>query len=135
MRHPVQNCHEQGATPALQAKLIKMKVFKTRHFRVGIDTKLGGGGVHWFQISKSQVLGPWVGILDLDPPLIEYELFGLSISTLNWYTSYFSFVILVSMVSLKYTVYCNRLILPFVIFTLTFHFLGTECSATFQKSR
>ena len=43
--------------------------FKTRHFRVGIDTKLGGGGVHWFQISKSQVLGPWVGILDLDPPL------------------------------------------------------------------
>lgn len=43
--------------------------FEKRHFQVGIDTKLGGGGVYWFKISKSQVLGPWVGILDLDPPL------------------------------------------------------------------
>ena len=37
-------------------------------FQVGIDTKLGGGGVYYFQISKSQVFGPWVGILDPDPP-------------------------------------------------------------------
>ena len=31
-------------------------------FQVGIDTKLGGGGVYFFQILKSQVFGPWVGI-------------------------------------------------------------------------
>ena len=39
------------------------------NFQVGIDTKFGGGGVFYFQISKSQVFGPWVGILDPDFPL------------------------------------------------------------------
>ena len=45
---------------------------------VGINTNFGGGGVHSAQKVKSRVFGLWVGIINVDLPLLLFSFFILT---------------------------------------------------------